>query len=87
MNYKTYCKYKYSGLTWLDDIPENWKVNRLKYTSTINDETLSESTAPDYEMLYVDISSVNPLLGIVQKEPMFFETAPSRARRVVRASV
>jgi type I restriction enzyme, S subunit len=65
-------------------VPEHWELKRVKYKATINDETLPETTAPDYEMLYVDISSVDPVNGIIQKDPMVFEEAPSRARRIVR---
>lgn len=81
---KAYPKYKPSGVEWLGDVPEHWGVKRLKYQVTINDETLPETTDPDFELLYVDISSVNPSLGIVQKESLLFENAPSRARRIVR---
>ena len=45
---------------------------------------MPETTAPEYELAYVDISSVDPVLGIMKKEPMIFENSPSRARRVVR---
>lgn len=69
---------------WLGNLPDGWATKRLKYISTINDETLSETTDPDYEMLYVDIGSVDATEGIQKKEPMIFETAPSRARRVVQ---
>lgn len=69
---------------WLGKLPDGWGTKRLKYVSTINDETLPETTDPDYEMLYVDIGSVDATEGIQKKEPMIFETAPSRARRVVR---
>ncbi len=81
---KAYPKYKPSGVKWLGNVPEHWGVKRLKYQVTINDETLPETTDPDFELLYVDISSVNPSLGIVQKESLLFENAPSRARRIVR---
>jgi type I restriction enzyme S subunit len=59
-------------------------VKRLKYSATINDEALAETTDPGYEFKYVDISSVDAVNGIVAEEEMIFETAPSRARRVVR---
>ena len=49
-----------------------------------NDETLKETTYPDYELLYIDISSVDSISGIQKKEPMLFENAPSRARRIVQ---
>lgn len=70
--------------SWLGTLPNGWVTKRLKYISTINDETLPENTDPDYEMLYVDIGSVDATEGIQKKEPMIFETAPSRARRVVQ---
>ena len=79
-----YKKYKSSGVDWLGDVPEHWEVKRLKYRATINDETLPETTSSDYELLYVDIGSVDPVCGITKKESYFFEDAPSRARRIVR---
>lgn len=69
---------------WLGQLPDGWTAKKLKYLSTINDETLPETTDPDYELLYVDIGSVDATEGIQKKEPMIFETAPSRARRIVR---
>jgi len=70
--------------SWLGKVPENWSVKRLKYVSSINDEALPETTDPEYELLYVDIGSVDATEGIQNKEPMIFENAPSRARRIVR---
>jgi len=84
MSFPQYERYKESGVEWLGDVPEHWGVKRLKYQSTINDETLPETTNPDYELLYVDISSVDPSQGIIQKEALLFENAPSRARRIVK---
>ncbi len=75
---------KTSGIKWLGEVPEHWSVKRLKYLSSCNDESLPESTDPDFEMLYVDISSVTRIEGITNKEEMRFEDAPSRARRRVR---
>lgn len=75
---------KDSGIDWLGFVPEHWDVKRLKYVSSCNDETLPETTDPDYELLYVDISSVTRIEGITNKEEMSFEDAPSRARRRVR---
>jgi type I restriction enzyme S subunit len=85
MKVKPYPKYKQSGVEWLGEVPEHWEVKRVKYKSTTNDETLPETTPPDYEILYVDISSVDPVYGITNKEQMIFDDAPSRARRIVRA--
>jgi type I restriction enzyme S subunit len=75
---------KDSGVEWLGKIPAHWKTKRLKYLTTINDETLREDTDPDLEILYVDIANVDSTKGITDKEKIVFEKAPSRARRIVK---
>lgn len=82
--YAAYPAYRSSGVDWLGDIPLDWEVKRLKYVTSINDETLLETTDPAYEFSYVDIGNVSSAKGIVAKEPQVFEDAPSRARRIVR---
>jgi len=82
--WKPYTTYKDSGVEWLGEVPEGWESKRLKYISTVNDETLGETTDSNFELLYVDISSVDSVSGIKNKEYMTFENAPSRARRKVR---
>ncbi len=82
--WKTYPAYKSSGVEWLGDVPEGWDVKRLKYSASINDETLPETTDPEFEFEYVDIGGVNAVDGITSTEQMVFENAPSRARRKVR---
>ncbi len=84
MRLMPYLRYKPSGIDWLGDVPQHWDVKRLKYSASINDEALPETTDPTFEMSYVDISSVDAVRGIVAVEPMVFEEAPSRARRIVR---
>ena len=84
MKLPPYPKYKPTGVEWLGEVPEHWEVRRLKHFASINDEALPETTDPGFEMSYVDISSVDPIRGIVAVEDMVFEDAPSRARRVVR---
>ncbi len=79
-----YERYKDSGIPWLGEIPKHWNICRLKDEVTFNDEVLGDKTDADYEILYVDISSVSLIEGIVQKEPMSFEDSPSRARRIVK---
>jgi type I restriction enzyme S subunit len=71
-------------MEWLGRIPEHWEIKRLKYLSTVNDDVLPETTEPDFGISYVDISSVDAVNGITQKEEMTFENAPSRARRRVQ---
>lgn len=82
--FKPYPDYRHLGAEWLDCVPVGWEVKRLKYLASINDEVLPEDTDPDYELLYVDISSVDTIRGIVAKEPYRFAQAPSRARRRVQ---
>ena len=83
--FKPYPAYKDSGVEWLGEIPAHWEVGRLKYLASLNEEALPENTDPDFDMVYVDISSVDSTRGILGKEPLIFAKAPSRARRVVRA--
>jgi type I restriction enzyme, S subunit len=82
--YRGYEKHKDSGVEWLGEIPEHWNVKRLKNMASCNDEALGENTSPDYEMEYVDISSVDLISGITHHENMIFDKAPSRARRKVK---
>jgi type I restriction enzyme S subunit len=83
MRFPAYPAYKDSGIEWLGEVPEHWTTKRLKYTASINDDSLPETTDPEYEFSYVDIGSVNQVEGITQTEKMIFDTAPSRARRMV----
>jgi type I restriction enzyme S subunit len=57
---------------------------RLKYAATINDEALTETTDPDFELQYIDIGNVDSSGKVHEKATYNFEKAPSRARRVVR---
>ena len=75
---------KDSGIDWLGTIPETWEVVPLKYKVKLNQETLTDSTSPDYEFDYVEIGSVNLIDGIKSYEHMKFVDAPSRARRIIK---
>lgn len=77
-------KMKPSGIDWLGDIPEHWEIKRLKYITDCNKLSLPEDTNEEYSFYYVDISSVDLIKGIINKEYMSFGEAPSRARRIVR---
>jgi type I restriction enzyme S subunit len=56
----------------------------LKYAATINDESLPETTDPDFELAYIDISNVDSSGTIGDIARYSFASAPSRARRIVR---
>lgn len=84
MSFRRYAEYRDSGVEWVGEVPVGWEVKPLKFTATINDDTLLENTDPDFEFDYVDIGSVDYVEGISSKETMIFENAPSRARRIVK---
>ena len=76
-------KLKDSGVDWIGQVPEGWKVQRLKDVVKCNCDVLSEDTKPDFEFDYVDIGSVKYGQGIISCEHIVFADAPSRARRLV----
>ena len=84
MKLPAYLRTKPSGVEWLGEVPEHWEAKRLKYSASINDEALPETTLPDFEFEYVDIGGVSAVDGITATEQVVFENAPSRARRRVR---
>lgn len=82
--FKPYPAYKDSGIEWLGQIPAHWRIRRLKYLASLNPESLAEDADPTLEIIYVDIGGVDSLGRIVEKQPLVFASAPSRARRLVR---
>jgi type I restriction enzyme S subunit len=76
-------KLKPSGIPWLGDVPDGWEVKPLKFWAAINRRTLSQNTDPDYAFDYLDISCVATGYLVSTPERMRFESAPSRARRIV----
>ncbi|WP_313253992.1 restriction endonuclease subunit S [Stenotrophomonas acidaminiphila] len=75
---------KASGIEWLGEVPEHWEVRPLKRWVLLNTRTLGQKTSPDFEFRYVDIGSVQTGRLVKEPERIRFETAPSRARRVLR---
>jgi type I restriction enzyme S subunit len=75
---------KPSNIPWLGQVPDHWEVKRLKYLASTNDEALAESADPTQEIVYVEIGGVDAIEGIVAKEQLVLEDAPSRARRLVK---
>lgn len=84
IQYSGYQKYKKTHCDWLQEIPEHWQIKRIKNVATYNDDVLDDRTEPDFELEYVDISSVSLTNGIEKTEKIVFEKAPSRARRKVK---
>ena len=83
MSLPRYPKYKDSGVEWLGEVPVHWEVKPIKAVSTCNDAVLEESTSPDYEIEYIEISGVDASRGISETTVIPFGNAPSRARRRV----
>jgi len=75
---------KPSGVAWLDDVPEHWGIKPLKRWVHINACTLGETAAPDFTFRYVDIGSVQTERLVKDLERIQFDSAPSRARRLLR---
>jgi type I restriction enzyme S subunit len=75
---------KDSGVEWLGQVPAHWEVAPLKVIASCNDDTIDENTPPDFEMAYIDISSVSEESGIESVAEISFSEAPSRARRKVQ---
>jgi type I restriction enzyme S subunit len=84
MAFSAYRKYRPTDCDWLPSIPFHWALKPLKFVATCNDEALPETTDPDYEFDYIDISSVSLIEGVKHREHLTFEKAPSRARRIVK---
>ncbi len=75
-----------SELNDITDYPSGWRSARLADCVKINPESLGSGTPETYEFRYIDISSVEK--GIVdwdEVETHTYETAPSRAKRIVRS--
>lgn len=66
-------------------VKETIELKPLKYLARFNPEVLSDNTSPDFEFDYIDIGGVTLEDGVRHRETMRFETAPSRARKPVRA--
>lgn len=84
MSLPKYGEYKPSEIEWLQEVPAHWEVKRLIHVASCNDEVLTESTASDYEIEYIEISGVESGQGIIETASLRFGDAPSRARRIIR---
>ncbi len=82
--YKRYDRYKDSGVEWIGEVPEGWEISKIKYETYINKNVLGEHADDDFEIIYIDIGSVNSFGEIRDLQNYQFVNAPSRARRVVK---
>jgi type I restriction enzyme S subunit len=84
MSVAAFASYMNSGIDSLGTIPSHWEAKPVYRVASYNDEVLPESTSPEHEIEYVEISGVDPTLGVTERQRLEFGLAPSRARRVVR---
>ena len=84
MTFLRYPAYKDSGVAWLGEIPSQWEIKPIKHVVTCNDEVLGESTPPNTELRYIEISDVSETQGVTNVQSIIFEDAPSRARRITQ---
>jgi type I restriction enzyme S subunit len=56
---KRYERYKPSGIEWIGDIPEHWKVRKLKYVSQVQLSNVDKKTGQDERNIllcnYIDV--------------------------------
>ena len=81
---KAYSNYKDCGVSGIEQIPKHWILEKIKFVATCNDEVLSDSTADDEIINYVEIGDVDYVNGITNPTAYEFKEAPSRARRITR---
>jgi type I restriction enzyme S subunit len=74
-------KYKNSPLGL---IPEEWEVKHFEDVSDIDKNSLKGNTPKGYEFDYVSLSDVNSDEFKIETTKQIFESAPSRARRIVK---
>lgn len=70
MSFPTYAEFTSTPRPDLGPIPVGWDARRLKFCVSYNDESLPETTDPDFEIAYIDISSVDLVNGITTMETM-----------------
>lgn len=63
--YKPYPKYKDSGVEWLEQVPEDWQLKRIRYAAALN-PTKSEvrDLDPKLEVSFVPMESVGEYGGL-----------------------
>jgi type I restriction enzyme S subunit len=75
---------KDSGVEWIGEIPSHYQIGKLKHLCKENQRSLSNSTDPNYELNYIEISDVNSEGVIGNTTPYIFSESPSRCRRIVQ---
>lgn len=67
-------------------LPSDWRSAPVKHAVRLNSEVLPETTSPETEIEYVDISALDVGSAVeLASKVLTFGDAPSRARRVIRS--
>jgi type I restriction enzyme, S subunit len=66
------------------EIPGDWEVKHFEDIADIDKESLNGSTPKDYEFDYISLSDVDSDDFHIETKRQVFDTAPSRARRIVK---
>jgi len=66
------------------EIPGDWEVRHFEDIADIDKESLNGSTPKDYEFDYISLSDVDSDDFHIETTRQVFDTAPSRARRIVK---
>lgn len=53
MKFKTYPKYKDYGIEWIGEIPENWEVKKLKFTSDVYISNVDKKTHSNEDIIFL----------------------------------
>lgn len=61
MKLKPYPEYKPSGVEWLGDVPEHWKVKRLKMAAQLTDKKVEAD--PDNPVPYIGMENIQSWTG------------------------
>ncbi len=64
-------------------IPVTWDVKQIRECAYTNESNLKSKTYKDYEIEYIDISSIEETGNIANTSFYKFDNAPSRAKRIV----
>lgn len=67
------------------EIPVDWGVATISDLCQINPEVIKESTPPETQLKYIDIAAIERTGNVSVIKLIEFKTAPSRARRIVKA--
>lgn len=68
----------------LGEIPEDWGAVKLGTVCAINQRALKNTTDKDYRFRYLDLSSVKNGVVSIPDDFEVYESAPSRARRILK---